>query len=218
MNDSFPATLADIPASAASTASATLAPAAPAAATAIAFVPRGSSPEARLRLAAAAVGVTLLWAVVLLASTQITISHGLHHPVVALHLISLTAGFGAVLAVDVCALNGLLWRHDFTLADAIRAAAVMDPLIWLGYFGLIISGLLLRPDFSEPLMWVKLGAGFVAGLNGINAKDVMNSLAELPRGTRLADLPRSFAARAVAAALLSQVAWWTAILIGFFGI
>lgn len=96
-----------------------------------------------------------------LASTRITISHGLHHPVVAMHLISLTVGFGAVPAVDVCALSGLLRRHDFTLADAIRAAGVVDPLIWL---------------------------------------------------------PRSFAVRAVAAALLSQLAWWTAIFIGFFGI
>ena len=204
MNDHPAATLADIPT-----------PAAPATPP---FVHRPCSPTARLRLAAAAAGITLLWTLVLLASTRITISHGLHHPVVALHLISLTVGFGAVLAVDVCALSGLLRRHDFTLADAIRAAGVVDPLIWLGYFGLILSGLLLHPDFGEPLMWVKLGAGFVAGLNGINAKSVMYSLAGLPRATRLADLPRSFAVRAVAAALLSQLAWWTAIFIGFFGI
>jgi len=120
--------------------------------------------------------------------------------------------------VDVCALNGLLRRHDFTLADAIRAAAVVDPLIWLGYLGLILSGLLLHPDLSEPLMWVKLAAGFAAGINGINAKGVMNALSRLPRATRLTDLPRSFAVRAVLAAAFSQLAWWTAILIGFFGI
>jgi hypothetical protein len=155
---------------------------------------------------------------VLLASTRIDIGHGLHHAVMALHLISLTIGFGAVAAVDVCALNGLLRRHDFTLSDAARAGAVVDPLIWTGYFGLILSGLLLRPDLDEPLMWVKLAAGFVAGLNGINAKGVMRALFLLPRSTRLADLPRSFVVRAVAAAVVSQVAWWTAILIGFFGI
>ena len=203
MSDHPSATLADIPTPATATTP---------------FVLRRCPPGIRLRLAAAATGLTLLWTLVLLASTRITISHGLHHPVVALHLISLTAGFGGVLAVDVCTLSGLLRRHDFTLADSIRAASAMDPLIWLGYFGLIFSGLLLRPDFDEPLMWVKLGAGFLAGLNGINAKGVMYSLGGLPQAVRLADLPRSFAVRAVAAALLSQLAWWTAIFIGFFGI
>jgi len=206
VSDLHSATLADIPTPT------------PATSTTTGFVLPAPSPSARLRLAAAVAGVTALWALVLLASMRIDIGHGLHHAVVALHLISLTVGFGAVLAVDVCALNGHLRRHDFTLADAIRAAAVMDPLIWTGYFGLMLSGLLLRPDLGEPLMWVKLAAGYVVGLNGINAKSMMHALAGLPRHTRLADLPRSFALRALAAALLSQVAWWTAILIGFFGI
>jgi hypothetical protein len=205
VNDHLPTALADIPTT-------------PPAATSIPFVPNTPSPASRLRLAAAAAAVTLLWAVVLAASQRFTISHGLHHPVVALHLISLTVGFGAVLAVDVCALNGLLRRHDFTLADALKAAAVVDPLIWIGYAGLILSGLFLHPDLSEPLMWVKLAAGFAAGINGLNANSVMRALSELPRSTRLADLPRPFAARAVSAATFSQIAWWTAILIGFFGI
>jgi hypothetical protein len=205
VNDHLPTALADIPTT-------------PPAATSIPFVPNTPSPASRLRLAAAAAAVTLLWAVVLVASQRFTVSHGLHHPVVALHLISLTVGFGAVLAVDVCALNGLLRRHDFTLADALKAAAVVDPLIWIGYAGLILSGLFLHPDLSEPLMWVKLAAGFAAGINGLNANSVMRALSELPRSTRLADLPRPFAARAVSAATFSQIAWWTAILIGFFGI
>ena len=208
MNDHLPTALADIP----------TAPAASTTATAAPFVLRAPSPASRLRLAAAAAAVTLAWAVALIASQRITISHGFHHPVVALHLISLTVGFGAVLAVDVCALNGLLRRHDFTLADALKAAAVVDPLIWIGYSGLIVSGLLLHPDLGEPLMWVKLAAGFAAGINGINAHAVMKALADLPRATRLSDLPRPFAVRAVGAATLSQIAWWTAILIGFFGI
>jgi len=205
VNDHLPTAFADIPTT-------------PAAPTSAPFVPHTPTPASRLRLAAAAAAVTLLWAVVLVASQRFTISHGLHHPVVALHLISLTVGFGAVLAVDVCVLNGLLRRHDFTLADALKAAAVVDPLIWIGYAGLIISGLLLHPDLSEPLMWVKLSAGFAAGINGLNANSVMRALSELPRAARLSDLPRPFAVRAVGAATFSQIAWWTAILIGFFGI
>jgi hypothetical protein len=205
VNDHLPTALADIPST-------------PPAPTPAPFVPLAPSAASRLRLAAAAAAVTLLWAVVLVASQRFTISHGLHHPVVALHLISLTVGFGAVLAVDVCALNGLLRRHDFTLADALKAAAVVDPLIWIGYAGLIVSGLFLHPDLTEPLMWVKLAAGFAAGVNGLNANSVMRALSELPRATRLSDLPRPFAVRAVSAATFSQIAWWTAILIGFFGI
>ncbi|HWG23396.1 hypothetical protein [Actinospica sp.] len=213
MNDHLPTALADIP-----TAAAAATPTACTARTPAPFVLRAPCPAERLRLAAAAAGVTALWAIVLIASQRFTISRGFHHPVVALHLISLTVGFGAVLAVDVCALNGLLRRHDFTLADALKAAAVVDPLIWVGYAGLILSGLLLHPDLTEPLMWVKLVAGLAAGINGVNAKGLPAALADLPRATRLSDLPRPFAVRAVAAATFSQLAWWTAILIGFFGI
>jgi hypothetical protein len=213
VNDHLPTALAGIPTAATTGSIATASTTSP-----TPFALRAPSPATRLRLAAAAVGVTALWAIVLIASQRITISHGLHHPVVALHLISLTVGFGAVLAVDVCALNGLLRRQDFTLADALKAAAVVDPLIWVGYTGLIASGLLLHPDLSEPLMWVKLVAGLAAGVNGVNAKALLHALSGLPRATRLSDLPRSFAVRAVAAATFSQLAWWTAILIGFFGI
>lgn len=61
-------------------------------------------------------------------------------------------------------------------------------------------------------------AGLAAGVNGVNAKALLRALSGLPRATRLSDLPRPFAVRAVAAAAFSQIAWWTAILIGFFGI
>jgi hypothetical protein len=66
-------------------------------------------------------------------------------------------------------------------------------------------------------MWVKLGAALLVGLNGVNAHGVMRALSALPREGRLADLPRPTAIRAVASVSLSQGAWWTAILVGFFG-
>ena len=43
-------------------------------------------------------------------------------------------------------------------------------------------------------------------------------MSALPRDGRLADLPRPTAVRAVTTISVSQGAWWTAILLGFFGI
>jgi hypothetical protein len=175
------------------------------------------APQSRRGAVALSAAVTVLWALAVFGSTRIHVDRYVHHLAVVLHLLSLTFGFGSVLAVDLCGLAGLRRRRDFALADAVRTAAVVDLLIWVGYLGLILSGLLLRPDLNSPLMWVKLGAALVAGLNGVNARRVMAAMSVLPRSARLADLPRPFACRAVAAALVSQAAWWTAILIGFFG-
>lgn len=182
-----------------------------------ALAPLSRKPGHRTRALAACVAVTALWALAVFGSTRIKVGHDVHHVAVFLHVVSLTFGFGPVVALDVCGLAALLRRRGFTLADAVRTAAVVDPLIWAGYLGLILSGLLLRPDLHSPLMWVKLGAALAAGLNGINAHGVMTAMSFVPRATRLADLPRPFAVRALTATAISQGAWWTAIVIGFFG-
>lgn len=179
--------------------------------------PAAPEPGRWIRTAAACVAVTAIWALAVFGSTQIKVGHDARHFAVFLHVVSLTFGFGSVLALDVCGLAALVRRRGFTLADAVRTAAIVDPLIWSGYLGLVLSGLLLRPDLHSGPMWVKLGAALAAGLNGINAHGVMTAMSFVPRTTRLADLPRPFAARAVTATAISQCAWWTAIVIGFFG-
>ena len=102
-----------------------------------------------------------------------------------LHLLSLTLGFGAVLSTDRCALSGLVRRRGFTLARAVRVAAVLDSPIWAGYLGLIVSGLLLRPDLGLAPMWVELGAALPVGLNGVDAQGgVMRSMSPPVRRER----------------------------------
>ena len=73
MNDHLPTALAGIPTAATTGSTASTA----STASPTPFALRAPSPAARLRLAAAAAGVTALWAIVLIASQRITISHGI---------------------------------------------------------------------------------------------------------------------------------------------
>ncbi len=164
---------------------------------------------------AAVLGLAVAWGLIIVASTAVDLGRFGHHVAIFAHVISLVLGFGSVLAIDVCGLAAL--RGRVSLAFAATVAATVDPLLWLGCLGLGLSGLLLAPNLSDPLMWVKLVAALAAVVNGVNARGVMAAMASVRPDTRVADLPRPFLLRVFSAALISQAAWWTALTIGYFG-
>ena len=129
------------------------------------------------------------------------------------HLIGLVCGFGAVLALDWYGAACLTGRRS--PVEAARLSTSLDPLIWGGLFALMATGSLLAPHMSHPLTRVKLAAVLVAGLNGVNARGLRDAVSRLRPSATLRELPSRLLWRLFITATVSQLAWWTAIVIGF---
>ena len=153
--------------------------------------------------------VTALVGAALWASSHLDGDHALHDAALFCHLASLVLGFGAVLAVDWVALLWVLRQRE--LADLLRAAANAHLPIWLGYAGLVLSGMLLEPDLSSGATRVKLGLVLLIGWNGALAMTLQTPLARLsdPASERRVLLVAGVCAG------VSQVGWWGAMVLGF---
>ncbi len=118
------------------------------------------------------------------------------------HLGSVVVGFGAVLLVDWL---GFLWLTGrATLADVLRTAHGAHVPTWAGFAGLLVSGLFLGVPAGP-----KAIAVLVVGLNGIYAGVLLSELSRHPTP------PTALLTRATAATLISQIAWWTAVILGY---
>lgn len=147
------------------------------------------------------------WAASLWFSQQVAPSGLVHDVALLLHLVSLVVGLGAVLTLEWNGLCWLLGRRS--LSEVLRLTGDTHQLIWLGLAGLMVSGTLLSPDLDAPATIVKLLAVLVVGLNGLQADLLRRRLLGTERpGWAL--LSRVFLASA-----LSQVGWWTAVVIGY---
>lgn len=119
-----------------------------------------------------------------------------------IHLISLVVGFGAVIVIDTF---GLLWiRKKVSLELVTTVANTTQKLIWLGWSGLVISGigLIVMKGFVDNLTIIKLFFVAMLGINGIFLHHIKNNLEN-----------RNF--RIGLASAVSQLGWWGAIVIGF---
>lgn len=129
----------------------------------------------------------------------------LHDVALFVHLGCLVLGFGAVLTVDWVALQ---WaRGHRTLVDVLHAADQVHLPIWLGYAGLVLSGVLLAPDLTSPVTQLKLLLVVIIGWNGLAASLLRHRLRDRPRGLVLA--------ASLLCASISQGSWWGAAVIGF---
>ena len=135
----------------------------------------------------------------------------LHDLALLAHLASLALGFGAVLLLDLTGARWMLGRA--TLADTARLARLAHPAIWLGMAGLVLSGALLHPDPTSTLTQAKLLAVVLACANGGYATRLGRAVADA--ALRSDRLPRGLMARGLAASALSQLAWWTAVVVGW---
>ena len=124
------------------------------------------------------------------------------------HLGFLILGLGAVLTVDYTAARGLLLRRS--VLEAVRLAGRLDVPIWLGYAGLVGTGILLAPDWTDPVTQVKLALVLAAGLNGGYVLHLRRQLIRCP-----GDPPTWLVIRGALSATISQSAWWGSVLIGF---
>jgi transposase-like protein len=157
--------------------------------------------------------VTACWALAVSLSSLLHPPGMLQRAAVSAHVVSVVVGFGAVLLVDW---HALLWlRGRRSLHDCIRVAAAARPIIWLGTAGLLISGALLQPDLTDPVIWAKLVAVLLILVNGVAVSGVAARL-EAAKGAGITSdqPPPRVLRRMLAAGALSAAAWWAAIIIG----
>ena len=159
------------------------------------------------------------WLASVTVAPHVQLSASAHNVVLFGHLAALLCGFGAVLAIDWF---GLLWatgRRPFT--EVVRTATALHTLIWVGLAGLVATGALLQPDPTSVQSRVKLALVLVIGVNGLYAHLLQAELRSARLAAFAADqapwaaAPRSLLTRAAATAVVSQLCWWTTIVIGF---
>ena len=164
---------------------------------------------------AAFVAVAAAWGLSVAAAAAVPLqAPAVTRAALFVHLMSMAAGFGAVIMVDVYGLLWLAGRRTVTeLGDLARAAHL---IISLGTGGLLASGIALRPDLGSGLARSKLLLVLICMLNGTAAQRMLARLkTDLPAEARGARIPWAVFQRVMAAALVSQATWWGAILIGF---
>ena len=166
----------------------------------------------RRRRAVAYVGVAAGWAISIWLSTLLAAPPWLHTTALFVHLASVIIGLGAVLMVEW---YGLLWMTEWRSVRDVRQVDLTLRLpIWAGIVGLLASGALLQPDLESPATLVKLGAVLVLSLNGVAITRWSIHLARFPRRMRFSSLPRKAQFSFMSSAVISQLAWWTAVVIG----
>jgi hypothetical protein len=161
---------------------------------------------------AAYVGVTAAWAASVWLSTVLEPPDWLHLPVLFMHLVSLVVGLGAVLMIEW---HALLWATGWGHVRELRQAdrTLILP-IWVGLGGLLLSGALLQPHLDHPWTIVKLVAVLVLSLNGVALTRWTRDLARVPVKARFGALPTKVRIGFMSSAIVSQIAWWTAVFIG----
>lgn len=135
-----------------------------------------------------------------------------NHVLLFIHLISLVLGFGSVLVIDTFGLLWLLKRVKLSFVN--QVANTTQPLIWFGWTGLVLTGipLILMKDVISGLSILKIFAVLLVGLNGVFLHFIKKSMDGI---TDDSVLPNLIKFRITLATVISQLGWWTAIVIGF---
>jgi hypothetical protein len=141
-------------------------------------------------------------------SAYVDAAPALHNVALFVHLASLVLGFGAVLIADYFLLLWMLGRTAFI--ETMNTAMRLHLPVWTGLTGLVVSGMLLHPNLSSGLTQLKLAFVFALTLNGMHLPIL---------GRRMADSAGTpsplLLAWGASATTISQVCWWSAVLIGF---
>lgn len=136
----------------------------------------------------------------------------LHMAALFAHLGSVIVGLGAAVVLEF---TGLLWIADRrSLHDLRTNERLISMVAWAGIVGLMVSGAFLGPNLSDPMTVVKMLAVLLVGMNGVAMTRLTAELGRLPARARFASIPRRVKVWCVWSAAVSQVGWWTAVIIG----
>ncbi len=168
--------------------------------------------SARHRRAVAYWAVIFALYVSLAVSTALAPPPWLHLTALFAHLGSVIVGLGAAVVLEF---TGLLWITDRRgLDDLRRNERLISVIAWLGIIGLIGSGALLQPNLSDPRTIVKMLAVLLVAMNGVAMTRLTAELGRLPSGARFSSIPASLKLWCLWSAVVSQVGWWTAVILG----
>lgn len=154
----------------------------------------------------AALGVTVGLVAAIWVTLHVSPDPILRDGALFIHLVSVVVGMGAVLTLDWFAAKWMLGHHE--KADLLRLVGGAHTLIWIGLAGLTLSGMFLEPDLTSRMTQVKLVAVLAVALNGLHAHRLQHALESAENMSWL------LMARAGLVATISQVGWWTAVLVG----
>ena len=129
----------------------------------------------------------------------------------AIHIVSLIVGMGAVIVIDVF---GLLWIFKkVELVFVAKVANTTQKLIWIGWVGLVLSGvgLIFIKGYVDNLTFIKLFFVALVGFNGVLLHFVKKSIESVVGE----DVPTKLKFNIAFTSTISQIGWWGAITIGF---
>jgi hypothetical protein len=154
--------------------------------------------------------LTAALAVVVWVSGHLTVSPAVHTTGLFLHLASLVLGFGGVMIADYMMLRWLFGRSTF--AEAVQWVSRLHAPIWTGLAGLVISGIVLEPNLASTFTRTKMVMVLILTLNGLQSSAILSK-----RLAQRAGVPPTarLLAWGLSSALISQICWWGAIVIGF---
>ncbi|KUJ68059.1 hypothetical protein ACZ90_22730 [Streptomyces albus subsp. albus] len=156
-----------------------------------------------------ALAVTGAWAASLWVATHLHADPTLRTTALLVHLAALVLGLGAVLTIDYYGLLWLLGRRS--LRQVLDFTSPLHTPVWAGLAVLTLSGTFLHPDPGAPLTRIKLVLVLLVALNGIQARALHGRLTALDGRAG----PRRLLVRGALSVLVSQLAWWGAMVIGF---
>jgi hypothetical protein len=174
---------------------------------------RESEQSTRRMVVLLSIAAAAAWLTSVLMAVSMHVVGLIHTYALIAHLLAMAVSFGAILLVDW---HGFLWligRRE--LAETIRLDGAATPLIWGGLAGLLASGTFLNPNLSSAVTDVKLAAVLVLTLNGIMLIPLMRRLAHLLPTASFRDLTPGQRFHMLSCLTISQLCWWTAIVIGF---
>jgi hypothetical protein len=128
------------------------------------------------------------------------------------HLGSLILGFGSVLVTD---LYGFLWAlNRVRFAQVVKVSGVTELFIWIGWSGMVISGipLIILKGEIDRLMIMKFFFVVLVGVNGIPLHYLQKAVQRFKESDFV---PSVFIFRLGLALFVSQLGWWGAVVIGF---
>ncbi|MBA3679222.1 hypothetical protein H0W80_03490 [Candidatus Saccharibacteria bacterium] len=109
---------------------------------------------------------------------------------------------------------GLLWAFGKkTKSQMIDVSGVAQKLIWAGLAGLILTGIVLRPDITNPLVRIKMLFVLIIIYNGLNLHYVRKAMMQ-QKVQKFSGLSKKLAIWSLLSITLSQVAWLGAMILG----